>query len=342
MTKKFLITLLGLVLTHSLATASNLDQCGFITSTTIDEFQKNLASVQTKDLACLKESQDANDMMILSHITREGLLDENKNDTRADELLLAAAQADNTLAQHYYAAQLISKGDILGSMAWNEKAANAGLSSAQNSLGMTYLALGQSDKGIAMLELASKNHDVTATKNLAIFYYQGILIKKDFNKSAKLFLQTAQLKDSSAQMTVGGFYTGKVFDFIKEDPNLVFEWTKKAFDQGDINSASNLAEFYRIGYGTEINLSKALELMTLASEKDDLFGIFNLGTYYEYGIAVPIDHAKALSLYQKITAMMPIENTKQCNDLDCHKQLAATLLQSFQRSNVVNHHMINL
>lgn len=342
MNKKIFITIVGIILTHSLATADNSDHCSFTKSTTMNDFQKTVMSIQKQDLTCLKQSKNANDMMILSHITRKGLLDENKNDARADELLLAAAQADNMIAQHYYAVQLMNKGDILGSMTWNKKAANAGLSSAQNSLGMTYLAMGQPEKGIAMLELATQNNDAIATKNLAIFYYQGLLIKQDLNKSVELFSQAAQLKDSSAQIIVGGFYTGKVFDFIKEDTNLAFEWTKKAFDQGDINSANNLAEFYRLGYGTEIDLSKALELMTISTDGGDIFGIFNLGTYYEYGIAVPIDHAKALSLYQKITAMIPKEKTSQCNDLACYKQLSIILLQSLQRSNAINHHMINL
>ena len=67
----------------------------------------------------------------------------------------------------------------------------------------------------------------------------------------------------------------------------------------DPKEINNLAFDYEIGRGVSKNISKALQLYQLSSQKGDKYGTNKLGLCYEYGNGVDIDYKKAYECYFK-------------------------------------------
>lgn len=341
---KFLLSIIAIISILSTTYAQKINNCGFPVAQTSEDFQKILYSIQEKNIECLKNSQDSNDINLLANLYIHELLGFKKDNKISDNLLMESAKKGNFIAQYDYALILLLKGDITAGIHYLELSSIAGYPTAKNRLGMSYLAIGKKDEGIKWIEKAAEDNDAFALNNLAIFYFQGILVEQDINKAVNLFIQSAELGNAQAQMIVGGFYTGKVINEIQENQELAFKWTKMSVDSGNNGSLNNLAEFYRKGYGTDVNLHKAFELMTLSSDQEDAFGQFNLGAYYEYGVGTSINREKALELYQQVYNLNPNILANKCTnqrDLQCYKNSALELLNLFLKSDKAIYKSIN-
>jgi hypothetical protein len=69
--------------------------------------------------------------------------------------------------------------------------------------------------------------------------------------------------------------------------------------QGDLQSIRNLANCYLCGLGVEQNTGKAVELLTLATDKGDDVAALILANIYYTGSVVRKDYKKAVELYTK-------------------------------------------
>lgn len=103
-------------------------------------------------------------------------------------------------------------------------------------------------------------------------------------------LGLAQQGDAEAQNDIGAFHEGN------SNHVEAFEWYKKSAYQGHTNANASLAYYYQNGFGTEENLSKAVEHYTVASNNGHLFSIYSLANMYLYGSGVSRDIVRGENL----------------------------------------------
>ena len=111
-------------------------------------------------------------------------------------------------------------------------------------------------------------HDyVEAHYAIAMLYWQGQGVPRDFRKSYEWLLKAANLNHAGAQAKLGHLYTDGVA--VPRDFNMAFEWYSKAAKQGDIDGQYNLGIFYLNGWGTEQDTTMAKMYLTAASAQGD-------------------------------------------------------------------------
>ncbi|GES88045.1 kinase-like domain-containing protein [Rhizophagus clarus] len=85
----------------------------------------------------------------------------------------------------------------------------------------------------------------------------------------------------------------------KITPKDYYDWLLSNQDNSNSNYIVLLGEFNYLGIGTDVDMSKALELYQLAVDLGNVSGINNLGYFYRNGIGVNVNKGKAYELYQK-------------------------------------------
>ena len=98
---------------------------------------------------------------------------------------------------------------------------------------------------------------------IAMLYWQGQGVPRDFHKSYEWLLKAANLNHAGAQAKLGSLYTDGVA--VPRDFNMAFEWYSEAAKQGDIDGQYNLGIFYLNGWGTEQDTTKAKMYLAAAS-----------------------------------------------------------------------------
>ncbi len=105
--------------------------------------------------------------------------------------------------------------------------------------------------------------------------------KNKIVNAANLFLNSAEQGYPRAQNMVGLFYYNGIV--LKKDFNKAREYFTKATNQCHPDAQFNLAKIFQNGDGVTKNLSKAIVLYTKASQQGHLIAKLNLGKiYYEY------------------------------------------------------------
>ena len=102
---------------------------------------------------------------------------------------------------------------------------------------------------------------------IAMLYWQGQGVPRDFHKSYEWLLKAANLNHAGAQAKLGYLYTDGVA--VPRDFNMAFEWYSKAAKQGDIDGQYNLGIFYLNGWGTEQDTTMAKMYLAAASALGD-------------------------------------------------------------------------
>jgi len=102
---------------------------------------------------------------------------------------------------------------------------------------------------------------------IAMLYWQGQGVPRDFHKSYEWLLKAADLNHAGAQAKLGYLYTDGVA--VPRDFNMAFEWYSKAAKQGDIDGQYNLGIFYLNGWGTEQDTTMAKMYLAAASAQGD-------------------------------------------------------------------------
>jgi hypothetical protein len=102
---------------------------------------------------------------------------------------------------------------------------------------------------------------------IAMLYWQGQGVPRDFRKSYEWLLKAANLNHAGAQAKLGYLYTDGVA--VPRNFNMAFEWYSKAAMQGDIDGQYNLGIFYLNGWGTEQDTTMAKMYLAAASAQGD-------------------------------------------------------------------------
>ena len=150
---------------------------------------------------------------------------------------------------------------------------------------------------------------------IAMLYWQGQGVPRDFHKSYEWLLKAANLNHAGAQAKLGYLYTDGVA--VPRDFNMAFEWYSKAAKQGDIDGQYNLGIFYLNGWGTEQDTTMAKMYLAAASAQGDeaaeqaLVGANSFANNEE----VKIDEPRINSLQRDVEAPPPVgANSFAIND----------------------------
>ncbi|RGB40146.1 kinase-like domain-containing protein [Rhizophagus diaphanus] len=179
---------------------------------------------------------------------------------------------------------------------------------------------------------------------LGKFYYSGIGVKVDKQKSLEFIQRAADLGNNIAKYNLGNYYKcnkdyDKAFELFKKsaegeypegiaqlgycyfngigtnvDKQKAFELFQKAANLGNIFGTNNLGYCYQYGIGTSIDNHEAFELYQKAANLGSISGTNNLGYCYRYGIGTNIDKQKSLELYRKAANLCAIQGNKTINN----------------------------
>lgn len=105
---------------------------------------------------------------------------------------------------------------------------------------------------------ANESNDDELLVNIGIYYRLGAKgFPKDFEKSFKYLLKSANLGNSRAMYYVGWLY--KTGYGCEKNLELSTKWYQKGAELNDINCIQAIAEAYLSGDGVEANRNKAFE-----------------------------------------------------------------------------------
>lgn len=177
----------------------------------------------------------------------------SQNEAAIDTLLDAYSYADSCyeVGQNHYYGKNGTKQSFSEAAYWYLKAADAGQSSAQNSIGYMYLkGSGVKQNYAAALQWLTKSAEQGNTdgqSNLAFIYQEGLGVKKDLPKALDLYRKAAEAGQAAAQNSLGYMYDSGLG--VAEDNKQAITWYRKAADQGDSNGQFNLGTMYEYGEG---------------------------------------------------------------------------------------------
>ena len=193
-----------------------------------------------------------------------------KKDTqRGTDLLKKAAEGGNAQAHFFLAAQIlkVEKADRIVGYGHLLAAANGGLPTAQNELGLFYLsgALGLADinSAVAWFTQAAKSNFPSAQNNLAALFERGTGVERNYATAAQLYTAAAQQGNAPATLALARFQAAGVAGAI----DLPRAWAlgKIAENRGEQNAAKFLETLEKDF--TKDQLSKAKEQLELLSGK---------------------------------------------------------------------------
>ena len=97
-----------------------------------------------------------------------------------------------------------------------------------------------------------------------------------------------------------GYEFYKVGSRLYEDENYAeaIPYLEKAVEAGNVDAMCNLGHAYNLGNGVPLDITKAIECYTMASDLGYTTADINLGYLYESGKYVPRDRNKAIYYYK--------------------------------------------
>lgn len=160
------------------------------------------------------------------------------------------------------------------------------------------------DKAVEALTKSWSKGGVDAGFTLALMYYDGYCVKRDFELSNEYLKATANEGYILSQRYLGRSYIGmKLKGLNKEDIKKSIYWLKKAANNGDKDSAGTLSYIYKKGIGgIESNLKFYFKWLYVYTHSDkyyngDLLGFDELASCYEEGIGTEKDLVQAYKYY---------------------------------------------
>lgn len=135
-----------------------------------------------------------------------------------------------------------------------------------------------------------------AKSDLGRFYYDGIGVKKDYQKAFKLFIDAANLGNIDAIYNLGLCYQqGNAVDI---NFKVAFEIFNKAAQKGHIGAINSIGICYSKGIGVEQNDGLAAKAFEKAAKGGNADAQFDLAESYYNGTGIEENEEQALKWYQ--------------------------------------------
>jgi hypothetical protein len=124
------------------------------------------------------------------------------------------------------------------------------------------------DKAIALYRHVAMKGSVEAARTLGYIYGYGPNdIEIDFDESAKWYLMAARKGDAESQFEYG-YYLYKGLGPDRSFPEA-FDWLSLSAEQGNPQAMFYLGEMFRNGYGVDFSLRSAVRMYRAAALKDE-------------------------------------------------------------------------
>ncbi len=197
-----------------------------------------------------------------------------------------------------------SAGDYQQAMIWHRRAAAAGYSAAEVSIGKMYRdGLGVPvDDALALrwYRQAAAQDDSWAWVSLGIMARDGRGVPQDYAEAMRWFQRAAAAGDDWAYTNIGRMYVDGLG--VSRDVDQAVAWFKRAADMGDLLAEITLGRMYRDGEGVAQDYGQAVRWYRAAAGQGFAHAEARLGKLYETGEGVPEDYAEALKWYQRAAA----------------------------------------
>ncbi|GEL03658.1 sel1 repeat family protein [Rummeliibacillus sp. G93] len=204
-----------------------------------------------------------------------------------------------------------------------------GDSVSQLLLGQIYKTIGHDDWAFVWYEQAAAAGNLDAIYWLGNFYYDGVVVREDWEKAYLAYKEAALKGHADAMNNYADMYLRG--EFVEKDEQRAFELFSIAADRGVAEAMYTLGYMYENGVGVDLDKTKshhwftqsalagdvfaanrlgheafqngdgveAMRWYQLAADQQDVDGEFNLGFCYEAGIGTQVNFKKAKYWYQK-------------------------------------------
>jgi len=143
--------------------------------------------------------------------------------------------------------------------------------------------------------LACDNKEALACRKLALFYDDGMGVKKDKTTAIKFYEKGCELNDIKSCFNVGYMYD--LAEGTQEDNPKAAKRYTKACEGNHRVACHNLALMYEDAEGVEVDNEMAIKLYDKACKLSYGDACYNLALIYEKGKVVTKDLQKAKALY---------------------------------------------
>jgi TPR repeat protein len=227
-------------------------------------------------------------------------------------------------------------GDYRNAMIWHRRAADAGYSAAEVSIGKMYrdglgvpvddaealrwyrLGAAQNDswawvslgimardgrgvpqdyaQALDWFQRAAKTGNDWAFTNIGRMYVAGLGVPQDFDRAVAWFRRAAEMGDLLAQITLGRMYRDG--EGVSQDYGRAVRWYRAAAGQGFAHAQARLGRLYEAGHGVPQDYHEALQWYRRAAAQGEVWSHRYLGRLYETGEGVPQDDRQAVHWYR--------------------------------------------
>ena len=220
----------------------------------------------------------------------------------AFQIYKAAADSGNAEAQYVvYAFEYAGIGgapsDPNEMMTYLSTSAENGYAPAQNEIGLCYVMNDYYADAAAWFEKAAEQGLITAKNNLGIMYYSGYGVPIDYQKAYDLFLPCAEQGIVQAQFSLGTMFEDGYG--VERDKQKAFDYYMQSASAGYAPAQTYVGDSYLHGAGVAADPKEAFRWYSLAAEQGDFSAQFWLGYMYENGIGVEKNDQFAAMWYGK-------------------------------------------
>ena len=190
---------------------------------------------------------------------------------------------------------------------WCEKAALNATDGASHQLGLVYEEQKNYTKAIYWYEIDNQRgyqRKHVSQYNLARLYYDGLGVKKDYEK-ALFYYQKAAEEDGLKPPVDTKYYLGLMYKNglgTPKDLNQAIVWLKKAANDNHAKAQFELAMIYLNDKDRTENFYEAVTLLEMAARTGYVPAQFRLGKLYADGKGIAQDYGRAADWYARAAA----------------------------------------
>jgi len=146
------------------------------------------------------------------------------------------------------------------------------------------------EQNFSVCQLAAKNGEVDAQKELGSLYFTGEGVQQDFAQALYWYTQAAEQGHAVATYNVGVLHDKGLG--LKKDYKEAGKWYRKSADLGYSTAQYNLGIMYEYGQTVKEDPALAMELYLKAAEQGEAAAQFAIGVMYDKGLSVDKDPHK--------------------------------------------------
>ncbi len=170
------------------------------------------------------------------------------------------------------------------------------------------VAFSSENRPFNQVKSEAEKGDRDAQFQLALLYYRGKGIDKNYTKAVKWFTEAAKQGDSLAQYNLGVMYENG--EGVMQSNSNAAHWYQQASDNYYSTAQYRVALFYiKSEFGFKRNYPKAIKLLRKSARKNNSFAQLQLGIMYYHGLGTPKNVGVGIKYLEESCEK---ENTRAC------------------------------